>query len=71
MWRRVRRDTFVKDLKAVEGDSTKMMALPRPYQLEPKWLYLIMGFKNNAKRIRKNTAKLKIGSKAWHLLKQC
>jgi hypothetical protein len=58
MWRRVRRDTFVKDLKAVDGDSTKMMALPRPYQLEPKWLHLIMGFKNNAKRIRENTTKL-------------
>jgi hypothetical protein len=52
MWRHVRFKTL------------KTTGMSLTYQMEPKWLHLIMGFRNNAKRIQETTAKLKIGSKA-------
>ena len=52
MWRRVRFKTL------------KTTGMSLTYQMEPKWLRLIMGVRNNAKRIQETTAKLKIGSKA-------
>ena len=52
MWRHVRFKTL------------KTTGMSLTYQMEPKWLHLIMGFRNNANYIQDTTAKLKIGSKA-------